>query len=85
MGWQSHRKDWQRAEFTSRFKMAKLKMTELNDSRLVPVRVKEVAMTSTLIVIALLALRVGVPLAVLLAIGEAVRRHEERSVNLRGA
>lgn len=79
MGWQSHRKDWQRAEFTSRFKMAKLKMTELNDSR------KEVAMTSTLIVIALLALRVGVPLAVLLAIGEAVRRHEERSVNLRGA
>ncbi len=42
-------------------------------------------MTSTLIVIALLALRVGVPLAVLLAIGEAVRRHEERSVNLRGA
>jgi len=59
--------------------MAKLKMTELNDSR------KEVAMTSTLIVIALLVLRVGVPLVVLLAIGEAVRRHEERSVNLRGA
>ena len=79
MGHQSHKKDWLRAEFTLRLEMAKLKMTESNDSR------KEVAMTSALIVIALLILRVGVPLTVLLAVGEAVRRHNERSGNLRGA
>ena len=59
--------------------MAKLKMTESNDSQ------KEVAMTSALIMIALLILRVGIPIAVLLTIGEAVRRHNERSGNLRGA
>ena len=79
MGQQSHKKDWLCAEFTSRRGMAKLKMTESNDSR------KEVAMTSALIVIALLILRVGIPVAVLLTIGEAVRRHNERSGNLRGA
>lgn len=54
-------------------------MTESNDSR------KEAAMTSALIVIALMILRVGVPAAVLLVIGEAVRRHDERPGNLRGA
>jgi len=42
-------------------------------------------MTSALIVIALLILRVGIPVAVLLTIGETVRRHNERSGNLRGA
>jgi hypothetical protein len=42
-------------------------------------------MTSTLIVIALLILRVGIPLGILLLIGEAMRRHNERSGILRGA
>jgi len=79
MGQQSHRKDWLCAGFTSRPGMAKLKMTESNDSR------KEAAMTSALIVIALMILRVGVPAAVLLVIGEAVRRHDKRPGNLRGA
>ncbi len=79
MGWQSHRKDWLCAGFTSRRGMAKLKMTESNDSR------KEVAMTSTLIVIALMILRLVVPAALLLMIGEAIKRHNEEPGNLRGA
>jgi len=42
-------------------------------------------MTSALIVIALLILRVGIPVTVLLSVGEAVRHHNEKSGNLRGA
>jgi len=42
-------------------------------------------MTSALIVIALLILRVGIPVTILLVVGEAVRRHNERSSVLRGA
>ncbi len=42
-------------------------------------------MTSTLIVIALMILRLVVPAALLLTIGEAIKRHNERPGNLRGA
>jgi hypothetical protein len=38
-----------------------------------------------LILIALLVLRVGTPLAILLTIGEATRRFSARAGNLRGA
>jgi hypothetical protein len=79
VGRQSHKKDWLCAEFTSRRGMAKLKMAESNDFR------KEVAMTSALIVIALLILRVGIPVTILLVVGEAVRRQNEKSSVLRGA
>lgn len=79
MGWQSHRKDWLCAEFTSHPEMTTLKMKVSNDSR------KEIAMTSTLIVIALMILRLVVPAALLLTIGEAIRRHSEGPGNLRGA
>ena len=42
-------------------------------------------MTSTLIVIALMILRLVVPAALLLTIGEAIKRHYEEPGNLRGA